>query len=55
MPTDFFFRIQFNFRVDLSSSEANLIFLLHFGCIEADVSSFKPGLAVRVELRTSER
>ena len=42
-------------RVALSSYEANVTFLFRFGCIEANASCCEPGLAVRVELRTSER
>ena len=49
MQNDFFL------RVALSSYEANVIFLFHFGCIEADTSSGEPRLAIRVDTKTSER
>ena len=52
----FLFRMQIDFlRVTLSSYEANVTFLFHFGCIKADAGTCEPGLAVAVDARTSER
>ena len=43
----FLFGMQNDFlRVALSSYEANVTFLFHFGCIEANASSCESGLAV---------